>query len=600
MGEITIKTLNILYVLSVFWGLFFPTFSMAQVRIVQWSDAHSTVGTMAKQVAAIDHYGKEFLSKNPNGEFVVYVLGDFTSLNPYSQVDSGQLSFEGLRLLKEKGYTVLFTPGNHDAFDWTGKIDGSELFLQQMKQLQNWGIPVLAANLKKPRKPFSHTLHDSYELKTLDKKTHIVGMTLESFYDKSNLPEMSGRKLFSNIRKYEPTLQNVLPELKNEFGAEQVFVGIHHGFKRLEQLSENLFHAFNPKKTIPVSLLMGADDHLVAAFKNGHTLVSDAGSHGSFNVIDIDKFGLITTPIEHVAITDESGGHVNPEEFIEGIVTINAFEQEDIEKDVTIKDYSQKLDTFIKKANERLQTSLVTTAGIDSHKRHMKTGRTDLGSALSEALALWAKALPVVGNSNEPIVSMVNSSSYRIEGPIPPGPMTEFTFREMYPFLSEATVYRLKGKEIEDLFFTLRKNYAAEDERRYTPQLNFGVREHEGRLQIYVNNSWENLKSKTRYLVALDGWLSEHRYGQGFRIKLWQDTLVENKTIAVDAFQEILVKYMPTAIQQMEQTQQTISNANPIIKAMGAFKSEIEFQSCYQFLDISKYSKPQPGQTLAQ
>lgn len=109
---------------------FYSSSAHAQVRIVQWTDTHSTLSTKSQQLAAIDQQGKEFLRLHPRGEFVVYVIGDFTSINPYSQMDGGQLSFEALRVLKSKGYTVLFTPGNHDAFDWTGKVDGSELFLQ--------------------------------------------------------------------------------------------------------------------------------------------------------------------------------------------------------------------------------------------------------------------------------------------------------------------------------------------------------------------------------------------------------------------------------------------------------------------------------------
>lgn len=534
---------------------------------------------------AIDTYAQDFLQTNPEGEVVIYVLGDFTSLNPYSQLENGEFSFEALKIFKMKGYTVLFTPGNHDAFDWTGRMDGSELFIQQMHQLHQWGIPILASNLKKPKKPFSRFLVESYKLKTLATNTHILGMTLETLYEKSNLVEIAGKKLFSSIEKYEPTLKHVFAKLKEDDNVVQVFIGIHHGHKRLSQLSENLNKNLN-SETPFTTLLMGADDHLVTAYKNKHTFISDAGSHGSFNVIDVDKSGHIALPILHVAFSETSSLHIKAEDFEDGQVTLNTISQQDIDQDLLIGPYDHKLQNFLNLANENLEAPLAQTRGIETHKRHMKTARTELGSTLAEALVLWTRSLPVVNNLNEPIIAMVNSSSYRIEDIIPPGPMTERIFREMYPFLSEATVYRLKGKEIEKLFFSLRKHYALEDETRYSPQLNFNVRENNNRLQIKINGEWQNLKRKTHYLVAIDGWLSEHRYGQGFRIKAWKEALMGNKNIAADAFQEVLVRYMPQALTQVERN--SIVDFKDHISNVSNFLSYDFFRPknlCFEFLE---------------
>ena len=63
-------------VLSVFghpvWG---------QVRLFQWTDVHSTLQSISRQVLAMDLMAQEFKAKNPGGEVVVYIIGDFTSPN---------------------------------------------------------------------------------------------------------------------------------------------------------------------------------------------------------------------------------------------------------------------------------------------------------------------------------------------------------------------------------------------------------------------------------------------------------------------------------------------------------------------------------------
>lgn len=54
--------------------------------------------------------------------------------------------------------------------------------------------------------------------------------------------------------------------------------------------------------------------------------------------------------------------------------------------------------------------------------------------------------------------------------------------------------------------------------------------------------------------MALDGWLSEHRFGQSFRVKPWLEILQKNKPLATEVFQEVLVKNMPPAIAKAEGT----------------------------------------------
>ena len=139
-----------MYLRNCYFTLIFCLFSIpafGQTRIIQWSDVHSTLDSVVDQARAIDHLGQEFLQKNAKGEVVIVVNGDYTSITPYSRENRGEFSYEVLEyLLKTRGYTVLFVPGNHDAFDWTAEVNGVELFLEQMRKLQSWGAKILAAN----------------------------------------------------------------------------------------------------------------------------------------------------------------------------------------------------------------------------------------------------------------------------------------------------------------------------------------------------------------------------------------------------------------------------------------------------------------------
>ena len=117
----------------------FSPAAWGRVLLIQWTDVHATLQTMSRQVYAIDEMAREFKAKHPEGEVVVYIIGDFTSTNVHVD-DKGWLSIEAMKLLKRRGYTLLFTPGNHDAFDWVvGKPGDIQLFIDQMRQIKNWG-----------------------------------------------------------------------------------------------------------------------------------------------------------------------------------------------------------------------------------------------------------------------------------------------------------------------------------------------------------------------------------------------------------------------------------------------------------------------------
>lgn len=543
----------IIFVLSIV--LFFTSNAcLAQVRIIQWTDVHASLPTISKQLAAIDQQAQDFLQGNPKGEVIIYVIGDFTSINSYNSEEGGWSSLEALHVLRQRGYTVLFTPGNHDAFDWTVKIDGAQLFLQQMQQLKKWGVVLLAQNFVGMGKTLRSLLRSSYPMKGVEGNSHIVGFTLPGLLNQSNLNEETARPLFKKIANLQESFERVLIGLDAK-GVDSVVFGIHKGHSKIAAqipFIKSLKRSQGIK--IKTSLLMGAHDHKVASYSIRGTVVADAGAYGSFNVIDLDSRGnVIESALTHIAISESALAEVDDRLFLLGDKRVNDTTEESMRDLPWLDFYRNRIDQQLQSTRTRLARSLVKTAGFVDHKMTLKQGRQDLGSVLSEALVEWVRPNPLLRNSNVPVIAMLNSSSYRVEEAIPAGDLTELQVRMMYPFHTEATLYKMRGSDIESLYFSLKAHFAKTDKTTYSPQMNFTVREGQGRLQVLQDGSWANLKRSQEYWLVLDAWLSEHRYGQSYRIPNWIKILKRERVLLAKPFQDILIENLPSTIHRYEE-----------------------------------------------
>ena len=529
----------------------------SQVRIIQWTDAHSSIDTISKQVLAIDYAGQDFLLHNPKGEVIVYVVGDFTSINPLNDMEGGWSSFEALRLLRERGYTVLFTPGNHDAFDWTVKIDGAQLFLKQMKRIKSWGVQILVNNLRKKTKSFQALTSPSYELRTLQKRTHVVGLTLPILMTKSNLDEERAKTLFSEIEPYEKTFRRVFPEMAKK-EVEALIFGVHQGHEKLKRqipVMKQVMEKLN--LDIEVPLIMGAHDHLVASYRHGGTHFSNSGAYGAFNIIDITAKGHVRAErIRHVPMTIEQARDVRPELFQTGRLYLNDLTDKDVEKTPWLVSYHRMIHKQIEEADKRLnKVRGHIPKSIPEHKMHMKAGQSELGSLLAESLVRWARVSFSL-DPHIPVIAMANSSSYRRESSLPAGPITERSLRELYTFHTEATIYHLRGSEIKKMYFSLRRFYANGGGELHSPQLNFGFREVGEDLQMRLSPGlWAPLEEERLYYVVFDGWLSEHRFGQGYRLKDWTEILEDKNPLAKESYQDLLVRHFPAVVEAHQKGQ---------------------------------------------
>lgn len=532
---------------GMFSTLIIFTFSqtlLAQVKMAQWSDVHSSLERLADQVLTIDQIGQDYLLEQPDGEFIVFINGDFTSINSLSRGDKGHASLLALKKLRERGYTVIFTPGNHDAFDWAAEHNEAELFLEQMKLLHDWGVIIMAANLDKPTRPLKSYLTPYYRLNTIEKRTYFLGLTINRLMSKSNLLQGNADSLFKRVLDYEKTLKPLFKKLlREEQSPMDIVLGAHESHQGLSAVSKNMA-TYIEKEKLPIKplLYMAGDDHLVASYKTKEgSVVSDGGAQGSFNTIEISKEGVVLG-VDHHAISEESVRGIDESQFTLG--KINRIKS-NIKPNNFFNDYVTELNTKVKKIKDRLSKVLFYLKNsILTQKHDMKKERKELGSLLAEALVSWAK--DELGLDMDTVVlAFVNSSSYRLEEPLQKGAVTEYTVREMYPFLNKATVYRLTGEEIQKLFKILREHYASTNHGRYTPQLSFDLKETDNGLKLFSNGKWKKIRKNSTYFVALDGWLSEHRFGESYQISEWVKTLTYKTPMAVKAFQDILVDHLP-------------------------------------------------------
>ena len=213
---------------------------------------------------------------------------------------------------------------------------------------------------------------------------------------------------------------------------------------------------------------------------------------------------------------------------------------------------------------------------IEETKIHIQHGRSRLGDMIAETLVQWTHSVFPIAEG-QTVIAMFNSSAYRVEEPISKGPVTDLDIREIYPYKAEASLYQLKGKIIESLYFALRKDYVlrSRNENRYSPQINPGVREFEGRLQVRAGNYWTNIDKNEIYLIAFGPWLSQHRFGQSYRIEEWLKALKGRDPLTSNGFQEILVNFFPKILKANDQktSQLKASSLQPALCGEGLFES---------------------------
>ena len=493
----------------VFSLLLWSAFAQAQVRLIQWSDSHSTMATLTQQMMAVDEKAQEFLNQYPQGEVVVVVLGDHISLNPYSLQNQGWLGLEAMYRLKERGHTVLFVPGNHDGFDWESLGESSTLFMDQIKQLHQWGIPVLAANVDQVHPSVQNHITDLYPLKSLKEPSYIAGAVLSHLIKGGHPRSQAASKVFGKVHQ-PPVFFHSLSSRLKDLGASQVFLAIHQGTHGLMKQIPSLLEATEPLD-LKVPLIMTAHDHMVAAFGSQGVLISNGGSHGSFNVIDIPRDGrLKNLAIQHMARSQRTHREIDPRNFTRGVSEVRPHDPMDHEGASWLMDFHQRVLKQVKEVDGQLG-QLFQKMGTLPKAQSLSASRSQGGRVMAEALGLWARSQPWSLSKNRTLamISLDHPLTQLIGRSGPPFTDRWDPYEEalLYPLFLPGEAHLLKGRQIASLLSALKKYKLQLFNQIKTNQL-FNL---SGRTQVQIfkrNGKSQNMDYKKEYVLVLDPWLS--------------------------------------------------------------------------------------------
>jgi 2',3'-cyclic-nucleotide 2'-phosphodiesterase (5'-nucleotidase family) len=532
----------------------------AQVRISLWSDSHSTVETLSRQVLAIDQAGQEFLQDNPSGEFIIFVNADHTSVRPG---EDGWISIEALVELRRRGHTVIFVIGNHDALDFVNPTEGAGLLLEQLQYLYDNEVMIMSDNLRGLGPQLAPIMTASYSLQTLENRTELVGLTIPQLIARSSLTQEVADSLFERVESFQETWDRLIPEMSNR-GVESMIFGIHSGHHSLSKQVEHLQRtAMNHGIEMNFPLLMAAHDHIAAAYSSHNTTILDAGSHGSFSFIDVDRSGeVLRQSVHHISISEESLQKVNSDIFRVGQLQLNGMTELDIYNTPWLVPFHERVRSHMNDIEERFGHSLVTLEyGIPEHKMDMKASPALLGMMLVEVLTRWTRD-SIPADAQYPIIGMQNSTAYRLHHSLPPGEVTEYTIRDMYPFPQDAAIFLLNGATVWELYFSLRLHYQDNgNPESYTPQLGFDARENNGHLEIRdIDGLWTPIEDEGLYWVPLDAWLAAHTFGGSYQVPEWLQALEPVEPLLKARGGDILVEYLPQVFADFEHLYLTDDN----------------------------------------
>lgn len=257
----------------------------SETLILQSSDQHSSYKKMESFLAGIEVLYRSFKEKNPNGAVVLIINGDFSSLDKNSKLppDKGGFGHFILSQLAKK-YSLVYTFGNHDAFDW----NDSGLFLDQMTLLKENGVHLVVENTD--FYPEYKNLFQPYVDIPLssDHKMRIIGWTLpkrkKDFLKKFHY---KGPQVIDKIRSIH--LEQLLREAHNQPDISAVSLSFHLGVSRIKPLIFSLPSELKSK----LSVVFAGDDHKQIIEKIHGAYLVDSAAYFNFSQVLLDDEGRV-------------------------------------------------------------------------------------------------------------------------------------------------------------------------------------------------------------------------------------------------------------------------------------------------------------------
>ena len=268
------------------FSCFFCFFVYSETLIIQSSDQHSSYKKMLDFLASIEVLSSQFKSRYPDGKIVIVVNGDVSSYAKYSleSLDRGHLIYKTLSQLARK-YFVVYTFGNHDAFDW----DDSQLFLEQMHLLKSEGVNLVVGNVD-----FYSGYEDLFEpsvdlINPSGKIIRFIGYTLPYYNKKNKLEKFQrrGPKIIKEIKGINMGIP--LKKANRQRKINSVVISMHLGISKAKWFVSQL----NPSSKKKLKLVFAGHDHQKEMSKISKVHLIDSGAYFHFSAVILNDKGRV-------------------------------------------------------------------------------------------------------------------------------------------------------------------------------------------------------------------------------------------------------------------------------------------------------------------
>lgn len=286
-----------------FYPLLFLSLSSSafgEMLIIQSADQHSSYKQLPHFLASIEVVSRQFKQRFFNGQIVLIINGDFSShpnswsasnkktfldslnYNPLAASDKGTFAYKILSSLAKK-YNVIYTFGNHDAFDWADP----QLFLQQMLMLKKSKAHLVVNNAEFYSK-YKDLFKPYVDIKTSQNTIiRFIGYTL---------PGAKKRRVAWSQRQSPAVIHDILPIQNNLLNTlhssnhnpriSSLIVSFHLGIHK----TIGIFKKIEKQNLQKVKAVFSAHDHMVSLNKKVHKIpVIDSGSFFNFSTIILDN-----------------------------------------------------------------------------------------------------------------------------------------------------------------------------------------------------------------------------------------------------------------------------------------------------------------------
>lgn len=510
----------------------------AQVQVIEFSDSHSSYDRLALFLRNFDQITSDYLNSEPSGKIVVIVNGDFAGISSSSD-ENGWFGVRTLAQLANVA-SVVYTPGNHDGFDWGVVGYGNRLMNRQLEFLKKSGVHIVARNYRLD----SDVTEPYFDLQMASgAKIRFAGFGLEEIFKKSAIQVDALPKIILSTAPIADAMREVAVEAIRDRVENLIFFQ-HDSQANLRSNLQALDSTMGlelGKAGVSIPVAFAAHDHLRKREVMGRTLLLDSRSNFDFSVVELG-----------------AEGERKSDRFFDRPAQTSQLRESRAPKFPQLEKMARAIEKKVEA--QRLRSSQVVghTGGFTDIKVDLKTGRAELGTVLADSLKAWGQASRPQSSASLPIVAFYNSSSFRRDEPILPGKLVIGTLETFYPFPGDARLFLASGDEIDALFSALRA-WRLNEDGMYTPQMSRGLSEARDKLgKFSLNFNDQPLDSNGKYLLVLDSWLSRN----GYKIEVFMQFLKSHPVLAAKDMTAIFKSYAP----------QVMMNASPDLTCRNLFQ----------------------------